>query len=59
MDQCYVHLAIVEQSSRDKGHTIQGNEIERDTTSRLSLLARKNVETPDETIQVNLASLFS
>ncbi|KAH6998614.1 hypothetical protein BKA56DRAFT_649849 [Ilyonectria sp. MPI-CAGE-AT-0026] len=55
MDQCYINLAVVEKPGQDTGHTRGGNEM----PSPFSLFARQKVETPDETIQVELAALFS
>lgn len=52
MDQCYINLAIVEQSRQDAVHSGNG-------PTPFSLLARQNVEEPDESVQVQLAALFS
>ncbi|KAH7124211.1 armadillo-type protein [Dactylonectria macrodidyma] len=55
MDQCYINLAIVEQSGQDIGCVE-----ERDVTaSPFSLFARQKVETPDKTTQVELSTLFN
>ncbi|KAH8737839.1 hypothetical protein BGZ61DRAFT_525903 [Ilyonectria robusta] len=54
MDQCYINLAVVEKPGQDAGHTRGGNGM----PSPFSLFARQKVETPDETIQVELAALF-
>ncbi|KAJ3494229.1 hypothetical protein NLG97_g4215 [Lecanicillium saksenae] len=55
MDQCYINLAIVEQSGQDAGQSKKGNT----ATSPFSILARQKVETPDKTMQVELAALFN
>ncbi|KAH7176129.1 hypothetical protein EDB81DRAFT_771952 [Dactylonectria macrodidyma] len=53
MDQCYINLAIVEQPGGMAGRS--------DTAqpSPFSLLARQKVETPEKTIQVELATIFN
>lgn len=53
MDQCYINLAIVEQSrgkadSSDISHS-----------SPFSLFAREKVETPDKNVQIELATIFN
>ncbi|KAJ4159435.1 uncharacterized protein LMH87_008337 [Akanthomyces muscarius] len=55
MDQCYINLAIVEQSGQDAGPSKKGNTV----SSPFSILARQKVETPDKTMQVELAALFN
>ncbi|KAJ4157867.1 hypothetical protein NW754_009517 [Fusarium falciforme] len=55
MDQCYINLAIVEQSGQDAGRSKEGDA----TASPFSLFARQKVETPDKTIQVELFTLFN
>ncbi|KAL6406461.1 peptidase C14 [Ilyonectria robusta] len=55
MDQCYINLAIVAQSGQDAGRPKEGDA----TTSPFSLFARQNVETPDKTAQVELATVFN
>lgn len=54
MDQCYINLAVVEKPGQEACHTRGGNGM----PSPFSLVARQKVETPDETIQVELAALF-
>ncbi|KAJ6439027.1 Protein zds1 [Purpureocillium lavendulum] len=52
MHQCYINLAIVEQP---------GHKADRSDTSQLptfSLFARQKVETPDKTVQIELAKIF-
>ncbi|CAH0054140.1 unnamed protein product [Clonostachys solani] len=55
MDQCYINLAIVDQSGQDAGRLKEGDP----TPSPFSLFTRQKVETPDETIQVKLATIFN
>ncbi|SPO06598.1 uncharacterized protein DNG_09288 [Cephalotrichum gorgonifer] len=55
MDQCYINLAIVEQSGQDANHPVEGAAT---TPSPFSLLARQKVETPDKKMQVELAAIF-
>ncbi|OAA54617.1 Armadillo-type fold protein [Cordyceps fumosorosea ARSEF 2679] len=56
MEQCYINLAIVEQSGQDAGHSRK----EGDTApSPFSILARQKVQTPDKTMQVELVALFN
>ncbi|KAK4073091.1 hypothetical protein Purlil1_13140 [Purpureocillium lilacinum] len=52
MHQCYIKLAIVEQP---------GHKADRSDTSQLptfSLFARQKVETPEKTVQIELAKIF-
>ncbi|TQV90165.1 Armadillo-type fold domain-containing protein [Cordyceps javanica] len=55
MDQCYINLSIVEQYGQDasdskkKGDTVP---------SPFSIIARQKVEAPDQTMQVELATIF-
>lgn len=55
MDQCYINLAIVEHSGQVAGRPGKGSA----ASSPFSLFAREKVETPDEAIQVNLATIFN
>jgi hypothetical protein len=55
LDQCYINLAIVEQSGQDASRSKKGDA----TSSPFSLFARQKVETPDKTIQVELATIFN
>ncbi|EJP63492.1 peptidase C14 [Beauveria bassiana ARSEF 2860] len=55
MDQCYINLAIVEQSGQDAGHSKKGDT----APSPFSILSRQKVEAPDKTMQVELAALFN
>jgi len=57
MDQCYINLAIVEQSGRNGGRSEEGDMEHK--SSPFSLLARLKVETPYQDNQVSLPSLFS
>ncbi|PMB65161.1 Protein NLRC3 [Beauveria bassiana] len=56
MDRCYINLAIIEQvsqnasDSKKKGDTMP---------SPFSILARQKVEAPDQTMQVELATIFN
>lgn len=53
MDQCYINLAIVEQIGN------AGHEKKQDAAlSKHSIFARQKVETPDETVQVELPAIF-
>ncbi|KAL7784928.1 hypothetical protein V8C37DRAFT_413165 [Trichoderma ceciliae] len=54
MDQCYINLAIVEQSNQGEGRLKEGDV----TPSPFSLFHRQKVTTPDKTIQVELATIF-
>lgn len=57
MDQCYINLAIVEQSGQDGGPSKK-----RDAARQLfpfSLPARLKVETPDKKIQIELPTIFN
>lgn len=47
MDQCYINLAIVEKSSQGA-----------DSDDSFSILDRQKVQTPDESMQVDLAAIF-
>ncbi|KAM3470248.1 hypothetical protein MY5147_006515 [Beauveria neobassiana] len=55
MDQCYINLAIVEQSGQDAGNSKKGDT----APSPFSILSRQKVEAPDKTMQVELAALFN
>ncbi|KAH7020289.1 peptidase C14 [Ilyonectria destructans] len=55
MNQCYINLAIVEQSGQVAGRLDKGGA----ASSQFSLFAREKVETPDKAIQVNLATIFN
>ncbi|KAL6836761.1 armadillo-type protein [Trichoderma sp. SZMC 28015] len=50
MDQCYINLAVVEQRGQEGGNG---------KASPFSLFHRQRVETPDETIQVRLETIFN
>ena len=54
LDQCYINLAIVEQSGRGASRSQEGDA----RTSPFSLFARQKVEAPDKTTQVELATIF-
>ncbi|KAI0009266.1 armadillo-type protein [Xylariaceae sp. FL0662B] len=53
MDQCYINLAIIKQSSGDR---FEGTASQ---TSPFSLSSRLNIETPDQGDSVELPTLFS
>ncbi|KAM3554900.1 hypothetical protein ARSEF4850_006251 [Beauveria asiatica] len=55
MDQCYINLAIVEQSGQDSGRS---KKVGGTAPSPFTILARQKVEAPDKTMQVKLAALF-
>ncbi|KAK4077222.1 hypothetical protein Purlil1_12436 [Purpureocillium lilacinum] len=55
MDQCYINLAIVEKSGPDADRSDQQDA----KLSPFTLLSRQKVEMPPNTIQVELATLFS
>ncbi|KAM0665070.1 hypothetical protein ACQRIU_006223 [Beauveria bassiana] len=56
MDQCYINLAIVEQSGQDAARSKK----ERETApSPFSILDRQKVEAPDKTMQVDLLAIFN
>ncbi|KAM3547239.1 hypothetical protein ARSEF4850_010141, partial [Beauveria asiatica] len=56
MDQCYINLAIVEQSGQDAARSKK----ERETApSPFSILDRQKVEAPDKTMQVELLAIFN
>lgn len=55
MEQCYINLAIVEKSSQDTGLS----DSEGTKSSQFSILSRQKVETPDESLQVELPMLFN
>lgn len=55
MDQCYINLAIVEQSGPDAGRSNEGDA----KPSPFSLFARQKVETPDKNIEVKLPTIFN
>ncbi|PMB65569.1 NACHT, LRR and PYD domains-containing protein 3 [Beauveria bassiana] len=56
MDQCYINLAIVEQSGQ---HSSRSRKEGGTAPSPFSILARQKVEAPDNTMQVELAALFN
>ncbi|XWX00409.1 hypothetical protein V2A60_008429 [Cordyceps javanica] len=56
MDQCYINLAIIEQSGRDASHSKKEG---RAAPSPFSILIRQKVERPDTTMQVELATIFN
>jgi hypothetical protein len=58
MDQCYINLAIVEDSSK-KGVSDRGSAERNTASSPFSMLARLKIETPDSNIQVELPTLFN
>ncbi|KAJ6087124.1 hypothetical protein N7467_006038 [Penicillium canescens] len=55
MEQCYMNLAIVEQSGERKARYKKGD---AQQSSPFSLPARLKVETPDKAIQVDLRTIF-
>ncbi|PNP52850.1 hypothetical protein THARTR1_06691 [Trichoderma harzianum] len=55
MDQCYINLAVVEQRGQEASSSKEGNRM----SSPFSLFHRQKVETPDKTIQVELATIFN
>ncbi|KAF7552935.1 hypothetical protein G7Z17_g3961 [Cylindrodendrum hubeiense] len=55
MDQCYINLAVVEQFGQDANRSMNGGP----AASAFSLFARQKVETPDRTIQFDLATIFN
>lgn len=55
IEQCYINLAIVEQSSQVASRLGK----ESAASSPFSIFAREKVETPEEAIQVNLATIFN
>ncbi|KAM0737944.1 hypothetical protein ACQRIT_007948 [Beauveria bassiana] len=56
MDQCYINLAIVEQSGQDAARSKK----ERETApSPFSILDRQKLEAPDKTMQVELSAIFN
>ncbi|KGQ06538.1 Protein NLRC3 [Beauveria bassiana D1-5] len=56
MDQCYINLAIVEQSGQDAARSKKGRET---APSPFSILDRQKVEAPDKTMQVELSAIFN
>lgn len=54
MDQCYINLAIVEHFGQDIDRA-EGDA----AASPFSLLARQKVQTPDQPMQINLATVFN
>ncbi|EJP62258.1 peptidase C14 [Beauveria bassiana ARSEF 2860] len=56
MDQCYINLAIVEQSDQDAARSKKGRET---APSPFSILDRQKVEAPDKTMQVELSAIFN
>ncbi|KAH8714733.1 nacht nucleoside triphosphatase [Ilyonectria robusta] len=55
MDQCYINLAIVEQSGLNTGRSNEGGA----KPSPFSLFARQKVETSDRNIEVKLPTIFN
>ncbi|EHK20358.1 uncharacterized protein TRIVIDRAFT_192935 [Trichoderma virens Gv29-8] len=55
MDQCYINLAIVEQLAQDKAKP----KLKDETPSPFSLFHRQKLETPDDSMQVELAAIFN
>lgn len=55
LDQCYINLAIVEQSGHCASRSKEGDA----KASPFSLFARQKVEAPDKTTQVELATIFN
>ncbi|KAM3525685.1 hypothetical protein NHJ13051_003858 [Beauveria bassiana] len=56
MDQCYINLAIIEQSGQDAARSKK----ERETApSPFSILDRQKVKAPDKTMQVELSAIFN
>ncbi|KAK4079164.1 hypothetical protein Trihar35433_269 [Trichoderma harzianum] len=55
MDQCYINLAVVEHHNQNAGRPIE----RRETPSQFSLFHRQKVETPEKSIQVELATIFN
>ncbi|KAJ3488535.1 hypothetical protein NLG97_g6181 [Lecanicillium saksenae] len=55
MDQCYVNLAIIEQ--HDQG--TDKSRKQATTSSPFPLFARQNIDTPSETMQVELPTVFN
>lgn len=56
MDQCYINLAIIEQSSYRTARTKEGDATKQ--SSPFSLLARLKLETPHKEIEAALPNLF-
>ncbi|EYE98763.1 ARM repeat-containing protein [Aspergillus ruber CBS 135680] len=57
MDQCYINLAIVEQSGRNARGSQGPNDTQK--SSQFSLFARLRIEEPDKEVKVVLPMLFS
>ncbi|UKZ66613.1 uncharacterized protein TrAtP1_007785 [Trichoderma atroviride] len=55
MDQCYINFAVVEQHVQDSDRPMT----EDTKASPFSLFNRQKIETPDTTVQVELATIFS
>ncbi|KAK0648836.1 hypothetical protein B0T16DRAFT_371477 [Cercophora newfieldiana] len=58
MDRCYINLAIVVDTKTPRQQEEGSGKDVAPHTSSFSLAARLKVETPDESIQVQLSSLF-
>ncbi|OAA46421.1 peptidase C14 [Cordyceps fumosorosea ARSEF 2679] len=56
MDQCYINLAIVEQSGRDADYLKTEGDI---APSPFSICARQKVEASNKTLQLELAAIFN
>ncbi|KFY28765.1 hypothetical protein V491_00298, partial [Pseudogymnoascus sp. VKM F-3775] len=56
MDQCYINLAIVEQTRDNTSRSKEGDTTQQSTP--FSLLARLKLETPGEEIEATLSNLF-
>lgn len=56
MDQCYINLAIVEQSRQEPVCSSNGGPTK---PSPFSLLARQKLDQPNESVQIELAAIFS
>ncbi|KAJ5724968.1 peptidase C14 [Penicillium malachiteum] len=55
LDQCYINLAIVEQTSKNMRQETQPDK----KTPQYSLFACQKVETPDKAVQVELSEIFA
>ncbi|KAM0462960.1 hypothetical protein ACHAPV_003083 [Trichoderma viride] len=55
MDQCYINLAVVEQRGQDSDQPMTENA----KSSRFSIFNRQKIETPDTTVQAELATIFN
>jgi HEAT repeat protein len=64
MDQCYVNLAIVEQRGQDSDRLMtEDADADADGLTKMSspfsIFNRQKIETPDTTVQVELATIFN